>query len=184
MRKIYLSVISVFMMLCLFSCSMPSAEKISAENHLSEAFEKSAVINLDKLCSECTISRYGEGDWEVVFDSPNTLSGVSLKFCEGNVSASYKGLNFSVPKTAFPIKSMLLCLVEAVDTNARLEQISGIEKDGMIEISGSLEAGEYILTLNKDGSVHSFDMPNNLLSIRLTDKEAGNDGGSDEDVPE
>lgn len=107
----------------------------------------------------------GENEWEVEFSSPNTLSGVNLAFSQGNVNASYKGLSFSVPKSALPVKAMLVNMIEAIDTNARSEELKGSDKDGIFEVTGCLDSGEYVLMLDSNGNVKSFDMPNNLLKI-------------------
>jgi hypothetical protein len=146
--------------------------RTSRENNLAGAFTSSATITLDKLTAEAAISRYGDGEWTVEFDSPNTLSGVKLSFSEGNVCADYKGLSFSVPKSALPVKAMMLELIEAVDTNARETELHGSENDGMLEINGSLEGGDYILTVDGNGNIAEFEMPNNLLDITFKDVTA------------
>jgi hypothetical protein len=64
---------------------------------------------------------------------------------------------------------MLLELIEAVDTNARNDKLSGSEKEGIFMIDGSLEGGDYILSLDENGDISSFDMPNNLLRISFHD---------------
>ena len=64
---------------------------------------------------------------------------------------------------------MLNNLIEAVDTNAREDELRGKENDGRFEISGSLDGGDYTLALDSSGCIASFDMPNNLLHISFTD---------------
>ena len=54
-----------------------------------------------------TLSRLGDGAWSVAFAEPSTLAGVVLDFSGGEVTASYKGLGFSVPQSAMPAKSVL-----------------------------------------------------------------------------
>ncbi len=172
MKKLFTSVFIFMSVLCLTSCSSPMSGRTSRENNLAGAFTSSATITLDKLTAEAAISRYGDGEWTVEFDSPNTLSGVKLSFSEGNVCADYKGLSFSVPKSALPVKAMMLELIEAVDTNARETELHGSENDGMLEINGSLEGGDYILTVDGNGNIAEFEMPNNLLDITFKDVTA------------
>ena len=126
-------------------------------------------ISLDRLQAEGTLRRFGDGLWEAEFDTPNTLSGVKLSFSEGNVTASYKGLSFSVPQSALPVKAMMLNLIEAVDENARLEELKGEEKDDTLEISGKLEGGDYVLIVDKEGKLIGFEMSNNKLVITLSE---------------
>ena len=169
MKKLFSSV-AVFFTLFLTACSAPMKTTEKRQNNLNCAFNSNVTITLDKLTAEGVIKRFGDNQWEIEFESPNTLSGVNLAFNEGTVDASYKGLSFSVPKSALPVKAMLTNLIEAVDTNARADELKGSENDeGMFEISGSLEGGEYLLTVDSNGYIASFDMPNNLLEMSFSD---------------
>lgn len=166
MKKLFSSVF-ILITLCLASCSAPMQTTQSRQNNLDSSFSSEITLTLDKLTAEGTLKRYGDSEWEVEFNSPNTLSGVNLAFSQGNVNASYKGLSFSVPKSALPVKAMLINLIDAVDTNSRSEELKGSDNEGMLEISGTLEGGDYILTVDGNGNISSFDMPNNLLEINF-----------------
>lgn len=166
MKKLFSSVFILFT-LCLTSCSAPMQTTQSRQNNLDSSFSSEITLTLDKLTAEGTLKRYGDSEWEVEFNSPNTLSGVNLAFSQGNVNASYKGLSFSVPKSALPVKAMLINLIDAVDTNARSEELKGSDNEGTLEISGTLEGGDYILAVDGNGNISSFDMPNNLLEINF-----------------
>lgn len=152
-------------------CSSPMKATEKCPNNLDSAFSAKMSFSLDKLNAEGTIKRLADGEWETEFESPNTLSGVCLKFSSGNVTASYKGLAFSVPRSALPAKAMLLNLIDAVDSNARSEELKGTVNEDMLELSGSLESGEYTITVNDNGYISSFAMPNNLLKIAFSDME-------------
>ena len=169
MKRLFTSVFLFGAIFCLTSCSSPMGRSSVRENKLACAFTSPVTMSLDKLNAEGTITRLGDGEWTAEFDSPNSLSGVKLTFSGGTVTADYKGLTFSVPKSALPVKSMLNNLIEAVDTNARESELRGKENDGRFEISGSLDGGDYTLALDSSGCIASFDMPNNLLHISFTD---------------
>ncbi|OPZ19660.1 MAG: hypothetical protein BWZ04_02349 [Firmicutes bacterium ADurb.BinA205] len=167
-----LSAFAVFfvMAFCLVSCAVPvKSSSTSHTNGLDSTFESAVTFTLEKMTAEGTLIRSGSGLWSVEFESPNTLSGVKLDFSDGEVSASYKGLEFSVPQSALPVKAMMLNLIKAVDDNARLEKLSGEEKDGSFIVPGTLEGGDYQLGLDSDGRLVSFEMPNYKLSITLHD---------------
>lgn len=171
MKKLFSSVF-ILLSLCLVSCSAPMPTAQSRQNNLNSPFSSEITLTLDKLTAEGNIKRYGDSEWEIEFESPNTLSGVNLAFSQGNVNASYKGLSFSVPKSALPVKAMLVNLIEAVDTNARSEELKGSDNEGMLKISGTLEGGDYVLTVDGNGNISSFDMPNNLLEISFKEVTA------------
>ncbi len=172
MRKLFTSVFAVIMVMVLTACAVPAKDTAERRNGLNCAFSAEVSIELDKLNADGRVRRCGDGEWEIEFDTPNTLSGVMLTFSEGNVTASYKGLSFSVPRTALPVKAMMLNLIEAVDSSARLERLSGELKDGMMQVSGSLEGGDYILTVDSEGQLRGFEMPNNLLKMTFTEVTA------------
>ncbi len=169
MKRLFTSVLLFAGIFCLTSCSSPMGGGTVRENKLNCAFTSPVTMTLDKLNAEGTVTRLGDGEWTAEFDSPNTLSGVKLTFSSGSVTADYKGLTFSVPKSALPVKAMLGNLIEAVDTNARESELSGRENEGRFEISGSLDGGDYTLILDNSGNIAAFDMPNNLLHISFTD---------------
>ncbi len=172
MKKLLSSVFVFVMIFCLASCSLPvkaPGSKGKRDNSLNNQFTAQMTVCLEKLVAEGTISRFGDGMWEAEFQSPGTLSGVKLSFADGNVTASYKGLSFSVPRSAVPVKAMLVNLIDAVDSAARESQLTGSEKDGIFEITGELEGGGYTLSVDESGNICSFEMPNNLLKMTFTE---------------
>lgn len=170
MKRLITFAAALTLAVCSVSCSMPTSGGSSArENGLSCSFGSPMELTLDDMNAEGEIRRMGDGEWNIEFSSPNTLSGVELSFSEGSVTASYKGLNFSVPKSALPVKAMILNLIEAVDSNAKLDKLNGSEKEGLLEITGTLEGGDYILKVDTEGYISEFEMPNNKLKIVFTD---------------
>ena len=170
MKKIFASVMLGMSMISLVSCTAPMKKQIAShENSLNTSFDTNISISLERLEAEGNVRRSGDGMWSVEFDSPNTLSGIRLEFIDDEVKASYKGLEFSVPQSAVPVKAMMLNLIRAVDENAKADKLSGEEKDGKFTVSGSLEGGDYTLTLDKNGLPFCFEMPNNKLKIDFTE---------------
>lgn len=169
MKRLVSFAVILLMTLTIFACSSPIKSETSRKNGLNCSFESSVNITIDNLDAEAVLKRFGEGLWDIEFSSPNTLSGVKLEFDSGNVSASYKGLDFSVPQSALPVKSLMLNLIEVIDSNARLEELKGTENDNILELNGSLDAGEYVLSVGKDGKPVSFEMENNNFKIIFSD---------------
>lgn len=169
MKRLITFVTTIITAVCLGACSVTGKDKTSGPNGLDNRFQAAVNVVIDELDAEGTIKRFGDGAWEIEFNSPNTLSGVKLSFSEGNVTASYKGLNFSVPQSALPVKAMMLNLISVVDELAKEEELTGVDEDGMIQISGSLDGGDYMLTVDKNGNISSFEMPNSKLKITFTD---------------
>lgn len=169
MKRLITFAVTILTAVCFVACTVTGGDKKTAPNGLSDSFQAAVFIELDELDAEGTLKRFGSGMWEIEFTSPNTLSGVKLSFDEGNVTASYKGLNFSVPQSALPVKAMMLNLISAAESLATETELTGEEDDGMIEIEGTLDGGEYTLTVDKNGNIFSFEMPNNDLEMHFTD---------------
>lgn len=168
MKRLITIAFTMIAVFCLVSCSMPMKNSSSRKNGLNCAFQSEVTVVIEKLEANGTLQRFGDGMWDIEFTSPNSLSGVKLSFSEGNVTAEYKGLNFSVPQSALPVKSMMLNLIKAVDENAKLDELKGEEDGDLLRISGSLEGGDYTLTVDKNGAPSKFEMPNNQLTITFT----------------
>ena len=169
MKRLIAFAVTLLTAACLAACSVTGKNEGTKPNGLGSAFQAAVSVTIGDLDAAGTLKRFGDGMWEIEFDSPNTLSGVKLSFGENGVEASYKGLSFSVPQTALPVKAMMLNLISAVDSLAKNEELSGSEKDGLLEIEGKLEGGEYVLTVDKDGKIVSFAMPNNDLMITFSE---------------
>ncbi len=182
MKRLITFAAAIVMSLCTVSCSVPMKNDSVRRNGLSSGFTGDVSITIDKLQAEGIVQRSGEGDWNIEFSAPNTLSGVRLDFNEGNVSASYKGLTFSVPQSAVPVKSMMLNLIKAVDDNAAQTELKGEEKDDALRISGSLEGGDYTLSVDGEGNLSGFDMPNNKLTMKFTNISITSGGSRTDDA--
>ena len=169
MKRIFAFAAAAAAAVCLTACAVTGGGSSSRRNGLGCAFSSAVSITIDRLEAGGEVKRFGDGVWEIEFSEPNTLSGVKLEFSEGNVIASYKGLSFSVPRSAIPIKAMMLNLMKAVDDNATAAELTGEENDGLLSIKGSLDGGDYVLTVDENGILSTFEMPNNKLKMRFTE---------------
>ena len=170
MKRIFAFVLTIGTALLLTACNVAKmGSSGTRKNGLGTPFSAAVSITIDRLEAEGEIKRFGGGVWEIEFSQPNTLSGVKLEFSEGNVIASYKGLSFSVPQSAVSVKAMMLNLIKAVEENSGSDELSGEEKNGLLSISGRLDGGDYTLTVDKDGLLSGFDMPNNKLVMRFSE---------------
>ncbi|MCM1227799.1 MAG: hypothetical protein NC320_10340 [Clostridium sp.] len=167
MKKIIPVFISFILAVSLCACGKEKNVKFTPK--LNEPFTVSAKIVYGDMESDAVFRKYGKANWDIEFSSPNTLAGVILSYRDDNVDASYKGLSFSVPKTALPIKSIISAFIEAVDSTAEMPEIEAVEKEGLMEIEGELSQGKYVLKLDKNGGIAVFVMANLELNITFTD---------------
>lgn len=174
MKKIVVLLLSFIMMIGLCACG--GSSNVKFEPTLNKAFTVNAQIKYDNQEFQASIKRLGKANWDVEFSSPNTLAGVLLSYRDDNVEASYKGLSFSVPKSALPLKAIISSLIDVVDTTAELPEISGEEKDDQILVEGELEQGKYTLKMDKTGVLIGFSMSNLNLEIVFTDFQENGSG--------
>lgn len=137
-----------------------TAGNTAAKNQLNTAFTTGVTMELDDFTAEGTVQRIGAGEWNISFTEPAQLAGVRLDFSEGEVTASYKGLVFSVPQKAIPVKSVMQNFITVTDQLAESADLQGKSEDDGIQLTGELEAGSYLLLLHSDGSLSEFKMDN------------------------
>lgn len=158
--KRFLIVLMMMTAIMLTSCTGKTTMK-SAESDLGSPFECDMKMIFEDSEFGGKIRKTDAGIWEADFTSPDTLDGVVLSFNGNDVTASYKGLSFTVPKKALPVKSVLLNFISAAESIAASEETEGTENDGIMLIKGENESGEYTLGLDaKTGDLCSFEMKN------------------------
>lgn len=169
-KSVLLVLISVIMV---FATACSNAKKMFASAKPKAVFSCKASIAYDDFSAVAQIERYGDGVWSAEFSEPSTLAGVCLDFADGEVTASYKGLSFSVPKDAVPVKALISGLIEVFDSAVKTEEIEGESKDGIITVSGTLSQGDYAISFDeKTGYLVSFEMPGSGLKMVFSDFNA------------
>ncbi len=160
--------------MCLTACSKDGSCSTDT-NQLAGQFSANFTMELPDLTAEGTVSRLGDEQWNVYFSSPNTVAGVTLDFVDDDVTASYKGLSFSVPQAAMSAKSLLISFLDAVEEvsddsdEADDKDYSCSSKDGKAEIKGEHDGEPYYLTLNDSGALHEFRVDNTGGVISFSD---------------
>ncbi len=166
-------------MLLLSGCGSAAAETPFSPK-LDDAYSVQAEMTYqDDNEAKLLLTRYGDENWDAAFSEPSALAGVILSFEGDAVSASYKGLSFTIPKTALPAKSMLVLLIDVLDAIAEEESIPCTKNDdGTWTVSGETEGGNYTLTFQQDGTLASFSIPNQPLDIQFSDYHPNSTGES------
>jgi hypothetical protein len=132
--------------------------------------------------TKATLTRYGTDAWSVVFSEPQALAGVQLDFLDDDVTASYKGLEFSVPQSAQAVKTELHELMEIIDGMAQNTELDGTAKEEHIICEGEIDVGSYTLTFAQDGIPLSFSLP--CYGLEITFDSFTENGTASETLPE
>lgn len=165
------NVLAVFapLSLVLTGCTVPQAEE-DFTPQLDESYTAEASLAYgDGQTALVQITRYTDGLWEAAFTEPPTLAGVVLSFDGNACSASYKGLAFTVPKTALPAKNMLAALTESLDAAAAAESLACTQQeDGTWSTDGQCAAGSYTLIFSDAGTPAVFEVPSQPLTVTFS----------------
>mgnify|MGYP000507821816 CR=1 FL=1 len=140
MKQNYSAVLSLLLAggICCTGCAKAGGEATAAQK-LGGSFTTEMTMTMEDWTAAGTLSRLGDGAWSVSFAEPATLAGVVLDFSGGEVTASYKGLGFSVPQSAMPAKSVLSQMIQVVDELAGGDHRQGA---GRLRVGGGGLGGQ------------------------------------------
>ena len=159
--------------------STPATEISSVPDCLAGSFSSEIHIISGENEFNADITK-SDKIWNAEFSQPSTLSGVELVFEDGMVSASYKGLAFSIPKDALPVQSALQNLIlvsdnlEALncetsdDEDSNTSDIKCTVENDLCSIKGNIDNGEFELITDKQGIPLTFTMENFNLTIEFS----------------
>ncbi|MDE6707940.1 MAG: hypothetical protein K2K06_07900 [Oscillospiraceae bacterium] len=153
------AVISLQALLFSTGCTVVPTTTGKVSNLMTGAFTAEVTITNADTESKAVLTRYGTDAWCVVFNEPQTLSGVQLDFVDDEVKASYKGLEFSVPQSAQAIKTELQDLMDIIDDMALTPDLNGKSDEGKLICDGAIEEGNYTLTFTDTGIPTEFSLP-------------------------
>jgi hypothetical protein len=90
-----------------------------------------------------------------------------MLFEDDEITASYKGLSFSVPQSAVPVQSALSNFILAAENIQTEDSTYNCVVDGSdYKLCGSIDNGDFTLIFDESGLPVSFEMENfNLLIL-------------------
>lgn len=166
-RNVLFSVLPVCL---LWGCTGGTAEA-DFQPVLDPSFTVQAQMEYaDGQQATLALTRLGDGQWDMTFSEPSALSGVTLSFDGEAVSASYKGLQFTVPKSALGAKTMLLYVTDVLDSVSADPATAYLaQDDGTWSTTGDCDGGSYTLVFTSEGELASFSLPNQPLTLTFSD---------------
>lgn len=151
-------------------CDMPQNDATFQPLH-AESYEADILLEYgESQTAGLHLTRIGDAVWDATFSEPPALSGVVLSFDGNAVSASYKGLAFTIPKSALPAKNMLGIVTEALDAADAAESLPCTQQeDGNWCYQGNCAGGNYTLTFAQSGEPLIFDLPSQPLKLTFSE---------------
>lgn len=127
---------------------------------LDTSYTVEAHLDYADTSADLRLTRQKEGIWDAEFSAPNTLAGVTLSFDGNAVGASYQGLQFTVPKSAMPAKTVLVTVTGILDAVAGQDALNGsMQEDGTWQYAGNLESARYTVTFDAAGQLAGLELP-------------------------
>lgn len=182
MKRIFASLCMGTVLLGVYGCAMqPTSGNI--ENRMDGAFTAEVTVTTTDNETKGILTRYGSDAWSVTFTEPAALDGVKLDFLDDEVTASYKGLEFSVPQSAQAIKTMLSELMDIVDDMSPTPEIACKQNEDGAICEGEIDEGNYSLTFDKEGIPKKFSLPPYGLTITFDSFTENGDSKPTETTP-
>lgn len=164
MKRIFATLCMGAVLLSVYGCAMQPASG-NVNNRLDGAFTTEVTLTTADSETKGILTRYGNEAWSVTFTEPSALDGVKLDFLDDEVTASYKGLEFSVPQSAQAVRTMLEELMDIVDEMAIEPEIVCKQNEEGAVCEGEIDEGKYTLTFDKEGVPKTFSLPPYGLTI-------------------
>lgn len=131
-------------------------------------YSTSAKIAYKELKATARISRETPVSCSVVFESPESLKDMAFVFQRDSVDLNYKGLSFNFEQDSLPATAVAKIAVSAINRAMRDDGLSVALDGGVLEITGMLESGEFILRVNGEtGSLMKLLVPAEELEIEF-----------------
>ena len=159
---------------CVSACILCSCTAKRGENAFTPQLDPAYSVQADMTYADgqqaaLTLTRSGAGCWDAEFSEPAALSGVLLTFDGDAVSASYKGLAFTVPKSAMPAKNMLVAATEILDGLDGIAQLPcSATDDGTWISTGESAAGSYTVSFTDSGELCALEIPSQPLTVTFS----------------
>jgi hypothetical protein len=161
------SYVALMAAITLTGCSIAkSSETAFVPDKLNCNFSVDINITTEDTSSIAHLVR-NDSSWTASFTEPSALSGIDMLFEDDEITASYKGLSFSVPQSAVPVQSALSNFILAAENIQTEDSTYNCVVDGSdYKLCGSIDNGDFTLIFDESGLPVSFEMENfNLLIL-------------------
>ncbi len=157
--------LSVILIISFSACS----KKADAVD-LNRLYSVTAEISYNGFNSTASLSRLGNGAWDINFTAPETISGMNITYVNETAEVTYKGLSFSIPKEEVPLSSIGEILTKVLDNAATASDTQYTEKNDKIKVKGETAGNKYELTVDKkSGAILNLEIEAIKLDASFTE---------------
>ena len=146
-----LSLLTAFVMIFAAGCEKQGSET-TAVPEKPKAFSADAEITYGELYMTAQMVCTAENEIRINILTPEIFSPLEIVCKNGECTAAYDGISFSVETDRFPQAELVKVAAQALAyANAGVE-LKKSEKDGIISYQGSTDRGVFILTQDAETS--------------------------------
>ena len=130
-----------------------------------------AEITFDDFEAKAELQRQSVGKWTMAFSEPYALSGLTLSFDGGEITAELEGITAEVTESE-SYTSLASIILSALDNAAVGEGFDLVTTDEIIQLSGKTEYGDYTLKFDKASKMPvSLAIDGRKISVAFSDME-------------
>lgn len=151
-------------------CGCGNKLPFSSKPNFDLEYTVNAAITCGELKAESAVTRTSD-KLSLTFTKPDTLSGITLEYSEGNICGNLGGLSFEVEKS-----SLFTALPDIIRSAAgSLSSVSAeniFEQDGVMTIDTDFNGKKVTVTADsKTGDLISLKCPFYKLSVQFSDQK-------------
>ncbi len=146
----------------------PQLAKTPADKLLG-SFESTITLDYGNFSATGYISRQPPAYFLLELSSPQELAGLRAELDGDVVNFTYKGVSIGLDPKTVPGSAALNMLAAAVDSAARQQGVRVAYNEGVVDISGEVAGGSFVLSLDKEnGNLLKLTSPENKLDMRFS----------------
>ena len=147
MRKYLIIPTAVLLSAVLFTACKPSEKQKRPDLNL--LYTCKADILWGETEAEAEFKRLGNGDWDIFFTGPDTLSGLTVSFRDGTAHCEMNGVSADIPNENIPDGSLFDLVCGALDSGAS-DTGDCVADENLLIGKGHNQNGDYELIFTAD----------------------------------
>ncbi|MGN0596177.1 MAG: hypothetical protein ACI4J1_02460 [Ruminiclostridium sp.] len=170
MKRIFLSALAALGALLLFTSCLGEILKPQPPD-MDISYKIGAEITFDDFEAKAELQRQSQGKWKIAFSEPYALSGLTLAFDSGEITAELEGITAEVTESE-SYTNLASIILSALDNAATGEGFDIVTTDDIIQLSGKTEYGDYTLKFDKASKTPvSLAIDGRKISVAFSDME-------------
>lgn len=175
MRKKYIcKVATLLLMLSVFlgvmtGCGQKKVNPQAVIDGSGKPFETSATVVFNDMKIDMRLIKRGDDLYGMEILSPETVSGMTFLYDNGNMKVKYKGLAFTIDPEKFPANMLAKTIVQCMDSAFDVDSVNVSMKEDSYVIEGKNDTGPFSVRIDpSSGNILSISVPDENFKADFT----------------